>query len=77
VHRLAALENRVRQLESGFNNELEVEDSISCSLTPAFGNVVSDVRVVPGGAGRSEISETIQLELTAMFGEINEEGSTE
>ena len=77
MHRLAALENRVRQLESGFNNELEVEDSIQCSLAPAFGSVVSDVRVVPGGADRSEISETIQLELTTMFGEISEEGTTE
>ncbi|MBQ2063128.1 MAG: hypothetical protein II456_00925, partial [Firmicutes bacterium] len=77
VHRLAALENRVRQIESGFNNELEVEETISCSLTPAFGEIVSEAAIAHGGATYNEISETIQLELTTMFGEISEEGTTE
>ena len=77
VHRLAALENRVRQIENGFNNELEVEETISCSLTPAFGEIVSEAAIAHGGATYNEISETIQLELTTMFGEISEEGTTE
>ena len=77
VHRLAALENRVRQIESGYNNELEVEETISCSLTPAFGQIVSEAAIAHGGAGYTEIRENVHLELTTIFGEITEEGSTE
>ena len=77
VHRLAALENRVRQIESGFNNELEVEETISCSLTPAFGEIVSEAAIAHGGATYNEIEETVHLELMAMFGGITEEGETE
>lgn len=76
---LAALENRVRQLESGFNNEIEVEDLINCDLLPAFGEIISEAVAAHGTASHTEINERIRVELTALFGEIVDEveGETE
>ena len=76
---LAALENRVRQLESGFNNEIEVEDLINCDLLPAFGEIISEAVAAHGTASHTEINEPISVELTALFGEIVDEveGETE
>ena len=76
---LAALENRVRQIEEGFGNEIAVEDLIRCDLFEVIGGINTDAAAVPGTSGSCEITERVNLELTAMFGGFaeNAEGETE
>ena len=43
MRQLASLENRVRQLEEGFNNEITVEDLIRCELAEMIGTINTEV----------------------------------
>ena len=78
MRRFDSLENRVRQIEEGFENEISVEDFILCSLDGMFGRVESDVTAETGIAGNCEITEPQHVELTGPFGSIieNAEGET-
>lgn len=78
MRKLASLENRVRQIEEGFENEISVEDLIRCDLTEAIGRISLETAAVPGTSGSCEITEQVNLELTAMITGIveNAEGET-
>jgi hypothetical protein len=78
VQQLAALENRVRQIEKGFNNEIEAEEAIVAGLDLIFGRIDSEaggVHITPDGR---EITDPVRLELGQMFGGFaeNAEGET-
>lgn len=79
ARQLASLENRVRQIEEGFANEIEVEEVIHGELAEMFGRIDSEARVTLGTSGSFSISEPIRLELTALLGGMTEnaEGETE
>jgi hypothetical protein len=79
ARQLAALENRVRQIEEGFNNEIEVEDAIHAELDLIFGGVDSQAETTHLEADSFELSEPVRLELTRMFGGFTEnaEGESE
>ena len=78
ARQLAALENRVRQIEKGFNNEIEAEEAIVAGLGLIFGRIDSKaggVHITPDGR---EITDPVRLELGQMFGGFaeNAEGET-
>ena len=78
ARQLAALENRVRQIEKGFNNEIEAEEAIETGLDLIFGRIDSKaggVHITPDGR---EITDPVRLELGQMFGGFaeNAEGET-
>ena len=78
ARQLAALENRVRQIEKGFNNEIEAEEAIVAGLDLIFGRIDSEaggVHITPDGR---EITDPVRLELGQMFGGFaeNAEGET-
>ena len=79
ARQLAALENRVRQIEEGFGNEIAVETFVHGELTAMIGGISEQTVAATGTAGTCEIAESIRLELTAMLGGITEnaEGETE
>ena len=79
ARQLASLENRVRQIEKGFANEIEVEDVVHGELAEMLGRIDSEAEVYPGTSGSYEASDTVQLELTAILGGITErvEGESE
>jgi hypothetical protein len=79
ARQLAALENRVRQIEEGFGNEIAVETFVHGELTAMIGGISEQTVAATGTAGTCEIAESIRLELTAMLGGIaeNAEGETE
>ena len=67
ARQLASLENRVRQIEEGFENEIIVEDLIHCSLEIVTGGIVSTAstsRIVPEEGG---ITDSILFELNSLF----------
>ena len=79
MRKLAALENRVRQIEEGFENEISVEDLIRCDLAEMIGRINTEANTAFGTSDTCEINERVHLELTAMFGALTEnaEGETE
>ena len=77
ARQLAALENRVRQIEKGFNNEIEVEDAIHAELDLIFSGVNSQVETTHLEADSFELSEPVRLELTRMFGGFTEKAEGE
>lgn len=79
ARQLASLENRVRQIEKGFANEIEVEEVIHGELAEAFGRIDSQAAVIPGTSEAFAVSETVHLELMAMISGMTEsvEGETE
>ena len=79
MRKLAALENRVRQIEEGFENEIAVEDLIRCDLAEMIGGITTEANTAFGTSDACEINERVHLELTAMLGALTEnaEGETE
>ena len=55
--RLSSLENRVRQIEQGFGNEITLEEAIQCDLAAAIGSMNTNSSTVPTAAA-SSISAT-------------------
>jgi hypothetical protein len=78
ARQLAALENRVRQIEKGFNNEIEAEEAIVAGLGLIFGRIDSEAGGVYITPDRREITDPVRLELGQMFGGFaeNAEGET-
>jgi hypothetical protein len=78
MRRFDSLENRVRQIEEGFENEISVQDFIRCGFGGMFGRIRSDVSAETGIAENCEISEPLRVELTGLFGGMieNAEGET-
>ena len=72
LRQLSSLENRVRQIEKGFNNEIAVDDVVHVDLMPAIGDVQDTVLHAFGTPEDESIAETIHLELTALVENINE-----
>ena len=79
ARQLASLENRVRQIEKGFANEIEVEEVIHGDLAEMFGRIDSESVVTHGTSGAFAVNETVHLELMAMISGMTEsvEGETE
>lgn len=79
ARQLASLENRVRQIEKGFANEIEVEEVIHGELAEMIGRIDSEARVITGTSGAFAVNETVHLELMAMISGMTEsvEGETE
>ena len=77
ARRLASLENRVRQIEEGFANEIEVEEVIHGDFAEAFGRIDSEAVVTPGTSGAFAVSETVHLELMAMISGMTESAEGE
>ena len=78
MRRFDSLENRVRQIEEGFENEISVQDFIRCGFGGMFGRIRSDVSAETGIAENCEIREPLRVELTGLFGGMieNAEGET-
>ena len=78
MRRFDSLENRVRQIEEGFENEISVQDFIRCGLGGMFGRIRPDVSAETGIAENCEIREPLRMELTGLFGGMieNAEGET-
>ena len=68
ARQLASLENRVRQIEKGFNNEIDVEEVIHGELAAIIGRIDSEANVIPGTSDGFAVNETVHLELTALLG---------
>lgn len=77
ARQLASLENRVRQIEEGFANEIEVEEVIHGDFAEAFGRIDSQAAVIPGTSGAFTVSESIHVELLAMLGGMTESAEGE
>ena len=77
ARKLAALENRVRQIEEGFNNEIEVEDMIREGIRLPIGGMDSHAEATYLGADFFEISEPVGIDLTRMFGGFTESAQGE
>ena len=75
--RIAALENRVRQIEKGFGNEIVVEEVVHGDLAAAIGSITAQAGTTVGGSGAFGIADTVRLELTALFGGITENAGGE
>lgn len=69
---LASLENRVRQIETGFNNEITVTDVIHADMAAAIGTVREQVSSTYGTHEDQSIIEPIHLELMALVDSITE-----
>ena len=77
MRQLASLENRVRQLEEGFSNEITVEDLIRCELAEMIGTINTEVTAAAGTAENCAVTEQMSLELHAMFGGFAEDAEGE
>ena len=70
---LSSLENRVRQIEKGFNNEIAVDDAIHADLALAIGPMDEQTGSAYGTSDSREIDEPIRVELMAMISPLTEE----
>ena len=77
ARQLASLENRVRQIEEGFANEIEVEEVIHGELAEMIGRIDSEVIAIPGTSGSFAVADSVHLELTAMLGKMTESAEGE
>ena len=68
ARQLASLENRVRQIEEGFENEIAVEDLIHCGLGIITGGVIADVEVSRITPEESTAAEPVRVDLKGLFG---------
>ena len=75
---LASLENRVRQIEKGFENEIAVEDVVHGELAAILGRIDSQASAEHITAGSFDLTELVGVELKAMFAGFTEnvEGET-
>ena len=58
----------MRQIEKGFNNEIDVEEVIHGELAAIIGRIDSEANVIPGTSDGFAVNETVHLELTALLG---------
>lgn len=72
ARQLASLENRVRQIEEGFANEIDVGEVIHGELAEMIGRIDSQAVVTPGTSGGFAVADSVHLELTAMLGKMTE-----
>jgi hypothetical protein len=72
ARQLASLENRVRQIEKGFANEIEVEELVHGELAEMIGRIDSAAVVRPGTNASFEASDTVRLEFLPLFGGMTE-----
>ena len=77
ARQLASLENRVRQIEKGFANEIEVEEVIHGDLAEMIGRIDSEARVIPGTSGAFAVNETVHVELLSLLGGMTENAEGE
>ena len=77
ARQLASLENRVRQIEEGFANEIEVEEVIHGDFAEMFGRIDSEASVVLGTSDSFAVSETVHVELLALLGGMTESAEGE
>lgn len=75
--RLSSLENRVRQIEQGFGNEITLEEAIQCDLAAAIGSMSANVVTAYGTSGSFEITEGVRVDLSAIIGSISENAGGE
>ncbi len=75
--RLSSLENRVRQIEQGFGNEITLEEAIQCDLAAAIGSMNTNAVITIGTSGSFEITEAVGVELSAIIGGITENAGGE
>ncbi len=75
--RLSSLENRVRQIEQGFGNEIMVEEAIHGNLAAAIGSMNANAVITIGTSGSFEITEAVGVELSAIIGGITENAGGE
>ena len=75
--RLSSLENRVRQIEQGFGNEITLEEAIQCDLAAAIGCMNTNAVITIGTSGSFEITEAVGVELSAIIGGITENAGGE
>lgn len=77
ARQLASLENRVRQIEKGFANEIVVEEVIHGELAEAIGRIGAEASVSTGTSSAFGVTEPVRLELAEMFGNISENAGGE
>ena len=77
ARQLASLENRVRQIEEGFGNEITVEDFVHGELAAMIGRIDAETTISLGTSEACEITESVNLELKALFGSITENAGGE
>lgn len=77
TRRIAALENRVRQIEKGFGNEIIVEEVIHGDLAEAIGSMTGQASATILGSGAFGVTQEVRLELAEMFGAIGENAGGE
>ena len=75
--RFNTLENRVRQIEEGFGNEITVEDFVHGELAAMIGRIDAETTISLGTSEACEITESVNLELKALFGSITENAGGE
>ena len=68
---------RMREIEEGFANEIEVEEVIHGELAEMIGRIDSEVIAIPGTSGGFAVSETVHLELMDLLGGIMERAEGE
>ncbi len=76
---IAALENRVRQIEKGFNNEIIASDLIYGELAGIIGEIREEAGGAVGTNGSFVAEDQVNIDLAAIFNGITEnvEGVTE
>ena len=77
ARQLASLENRVRQIEEGFANEIEVEEVIHGELVEIIGRIDTNATATPGTSGAFAVNETVHLELMSMISGMTESAEGE
>ena len=77
LRQLASLENRVRQIEKGFNNEITVDDEIHADLALAITPMAGQAATAFGTHEDESITEPIHLELMEMISSLSEEAGGE
>lgn len=79
ILKITALENRVRQIEEGFSNEIAVEDLIHEELVGIIGEIDSQAGTAHGTSGSFEAMDKVRIDLNTIFSGItdNVEGETE
>ncbi len=77
--KITALENRVRQIEEGFSNEIAVEDLVHEELVGIIGEIDSQAGTAHGTSGSFEAMDKVRIDLNTIFSGItdNVEGETE
>ena len=78
ARQLSSLENRVRQIEKGFANEIEVEEAVHGELTAMIGRIDPGAAAVTGEGEDYIADEVIRVDLSSLLSSMTEsvEGET-